>query len=250
MNISLTSKKDKKMHSLLKTIPTPEFQLKSDPKIPFVTHKIWLDLHELSENDLQHYLQWIVSCSVFGTSQKWAHYQWVINKDMLPDMLKNFAHPAIKIMEIDKDLPQKMVCSEFYQEAVNSQNFKLASNIARLELLNQFGGVYLEKACNSLKNAEKFNQEHHFYGAVDPESNLISNAVIGSCANHPVIQNALELIQRNMHEETAPEFLNNIEDESIRDDLITGAGVMTTAVVLSASNTGFDDTILPLDLFL
>ncbi len=238
------------MRNLATSITNEEPHSKAEGKIPFVTHKIWLNLHELSENDLQQYLQWIVSCSVFEAHQKWTHYQWVMKKDTLPDMLKSFAHPSIKVMEIEKDVIDKMACSESYQDAINDKNFKIASNIARLELLNQFGGVYLDKACNSLESVEKLNKDYDFYGTVDSESNLISNTVIASRAQHPIIQNALELVHRNMHTETAPEFLDNIEDESIRDDLITGAGVMTTAVILSASKDNLNDTILPLDLFL
>ena len=75
-----------------------------------------------------------------------------------------------------------------YDYYVGRQNYAAAGDVVRAEVLERFGGVYLDAdliCVNSIEN-EPFMQRDFF--AVPELNGRMNNAVIGSVAGHPIIQ--------------------------------------------------------------
>lgn len=116
---------------------------------------------------------------------------------------------------------------DLFEESVN---FGEKSDIARLEILNQFGGVYVDTDVECLQ-PEIFDELHHsfdFYIGFDPlehgftyKFNMLKfcNAVIGSIPGHPLLHDLVINLKANYRayqtcctaiQKTGPSYLTRI----------------------------------------
>ncbi|HXF90967.1 MAG TPA: glycosyltransferase [Candidatus Nitrosotenuis sp.] len=219
--------------------------LDNKERVPLITHKIWLTNPNKPVNMPEHYIKWLENSIKYNSGEDgWVHYLWVQDKNLLPDVVKRINHPAIKIMEVGKDMPEEMVCNAAYEEALKANKFGMASDVLRMELLNQMGGIYLDTDYEVFQSMKGLNTMYDFYCAIEPMSNFICNAIVAAAPHHPVIQKALELIKRNSNPETVPAYIAPSES-GFRTILVTGPGMITAAVSLAAGQDGYRDMVFP-----
>lgn len=103
----------------------------------------------------------------------------------------------------------------------SATNWGMKSDILRCEILNQFGGVYVDVDFECLKPLDDLHYLYDFYCGIIPEidNSIVANGVIGSRPGHPIIRSCLEnwrcisSFATNIPEEimalTGPYFLTN-----------------------------------------
>jgi len=106
-----------------------------------------------------------------------------------------------------------MINKELYQ---NTKNWAMKADILRLELLYQFGGLYVDTDFECLKSFDILHQSHDFYCGLS-SIGVINNALIGSCPKHPIIEMCIQKLKaRNPHAKgdpavcTGPHFMQKI----------------------------------------
>lgn len=78
------------------------------------------------------------------------------------------------------------------------------SDILRPEILDQFGGTYLDTDVKTIKSFKKLHRHYGFYAGFGPITNhgglFINNGVIGSRPKHPILKRYIQLIRECQHE--------------------------------------------------
>lgn len=215
-------------------------------KIPCITHKIWVTSDENPIEMPQYYIRWYEnSIKHNSTDEGWLHYIWIENKNKLPEFAKKLeGHPSIKIMELDKDLPEALITGDTYRQAIKKKQFGKASDILRLEILNQYGGWYLDTDIELYQSLKPYGKVYDMVVALEPMSILIGNALVAARPSHPVILKSLELINRNFSDD-APAYVKNNADEGWKTIVETGPAMLNIAFGKSAGNIGETDIVIP-----
>lgn len=118
------------------------------------------------------------------------------------------------------------------------KNMGARADILRIELLYQYGGVYVDADFELLKSEffDALNTSYDFYCGLSPldqETLVINNALIGSIAQHPVIAACREgLAKKGCYKKGTFDIVNN------------GPGLLTK-MILTHAGKGYRDIILP-----
>lgn len=101
----------------------------------------------------------------------------------------------------EKELAQlNMHNRNLYEKSIN---YGEKSDIARYEILYQFGGVYVDTDYECLKSLEPFHCAYDFYIGIQPlDTNAVQLGIglIGVAPHHPLIKVALDGLHKQMHE--------------------------------------------------
>lgn len=85
---------------------------------------------------------------------------------------------------------------EAFEESLAIQEYGLASDIARLEILSKLGGVYVDIDYICVKSVSEIHQNVQFYcGASNTGCIEINNGIIGSKRYHPLIMHMKQKIK-------------------------------------------------------
>lgn len=117
--------------------------LRTPSSIPKISHKLWItgsgdQAADMPEQIYEPYEQFLNDFS------DWTHILWVMNKNELPDRMRSIheKYQNVSIREID-ELPffrGNQVFKYFY----NNSYYCFASNIARFNVLYEYGGLYTD----------------------------------------------------------------------------------------------------------
>lgn len=87
---------------------------------------------------------------------------------------------------------------------LRSTNYGEKSDILRAELLDRFGGLYVDIDCECIQPFEKLHEQYDFYAGIEPPHQgdytsqaphlVISDAIVGAASNHPIIKEWKRLI--------------------------------------------------------
>ena len=171
-------------------------------EIPKIIHQIWLGTEETRP------VQWMDTWKNKNTVE----YQYV-----LWDSKK-----------IDNDLVWTKDMRKIY-EMENEPRGR--SNIARLLILHQYGGIFIDEDAIYLTQNNKDltrlidkarNQQSNFFAAKEPNQNYLSNSVMGSTAGNPVLSFMLNKLE---------ELVEGYKEvrEKMSADLVNGNGLLTKA---------------------
>lgn len=238
--------------------------LQEEPKIPLITHHIWLTNPAKPSDMFDRYVKWMENTAKFNkTKDGWKHFLWIQSKDLLPEFVERISqNPDITIMEIDENFKQEMTNRTEYEDALSRLKFGMSSDILRLEILKKYGGIYLDTDYEAFQSFKGINTMYNFYAGLEPVSNYICNAIIGASPNHPVILKMIELIKKNYNQETRAGYMIKKDPktkEPLRDPnnptrlledggttiYVTGPYVITLATTLAAGQEGMTDIIFP-----
>lgn len=125
----------------------------------------------------------------------------------------------------------------------HSKNFGQKSDILRYEILNQFGGVYLDVDIECMRSFDDLNENFDFYAALEPlwpntrTCLSVGNCVIASVPDHPILQHCINKMRKT--------FFVNHKDRLLNVVISTGPVFFTKACYAKASKSTYKDIILP-----
>lgn len=131
-----------------------------------------------------------------------------------------------------------LINQKSYDEAAG--DYPKQADIARIEILYRFGGVYVDTDCQCLKPEwfDYLNRCYDFYAGIQPLNTTIfvlANTVMACAPHHPVMKAYLERCA-------------NI-DQKTPTHISTGPIAFTKAFWQSADQPGFTDIVLPPTFF-
>ncbi|MCE5294224.1 MAG: hypothetical protein LLF94_06380 [Chlamydiales bacterium] len=163
----------------------------NEPKIPKIIHQIWL-----GPKPIPHYY-WGYRDSWKKCNPDWEYVFWTDKE----------------VEEFDFEL------KDLYNR---TPNWGEKSDILRAELLDRFGGLYVDTDFECLKGFSELNLKYDFYAGLesphDGDSSssaphiTISDALIGSTPNHPIIKKWKKLIRSRWdeYEQKYPDGLKRV----------------------------------------
>ncbi len=85
--------------------------------------------------------------------------------------------------------------TRYIKECIEAKRWAKAADYLRIHYLNKYGGVYLDSDVKVLKPFYDLLQDKMFVG--EEENGFVSNAIIGSIPEHPILQDYLGKVERN-----------------------------------------------------
>lgn len=233
-------------NSLEKTFFSKELSKETEGvQIPAITHTLWFTSDDNPTEFPERYLYWLKkSIEACPASQGFTHYFWMHDKSKLPLTVKALAKLNVTVRE-SRELGEFRL-KALYDYEFQNKRFGRLSDIFRLVVLDQFGGVYKDTDYRIHQSLLPLLHNYHFVAGREPMSSFICNALVAACPGHPVIKKTMELIQRNYDLERSPRYIKNIKDEDgFKTILLTGPGVFLTGVAHGLDQEGYKDIILP-----
>ncbi len=156
-------------------------------RIPKIIHQIWIG-SEFPEKYKKFQKSWLDNHS------NWQYRLWT-----------------------DKDIESfKMKNKELFDKA---ENYGEKADIWRYEILERFGGLYVDTDFECFKPFDVLHHLYDFYAGIEPMEVKyagISNALIGSKAHHPILQKCIEKLPHSFKKyphtqvKTGPLFLTRV----------------------------------------
>lgn len=159
------------------------------PIIPKVIHFIWLGDERMPKN-----------------------YEYYV------EIWKKF-HPnwQIKIWHEEDFKKENFSNYDLYSKA---ETYAERADIMRYEILNRYGGLYVDTDIECFANFDEFHHKYDFYVNLEPpvitKGNIqIVNSMIGSVPNHPILVSALDKIRNEWNNNSAL-FFNNFANYPLK----------------------------------
>jgi inositol phosphorylceramide mannosyltransferase catalytic subunit len=146
-------------------------------KIPRIIHQIWLG-SPLPEAFIALQQTWIT----YHMGRNWLYKLWT-----------------------DEDIAQLGLYNQEFYDATD--NYGVKSDIARFEILYQFGGVYIDMDYECLAPLDELHDKYDFYTALQPLDTMfvqLGSALIGSHPGHPILKHCIETVKSDWHHKGAP----------------------------------------------
>lgn len=177
------------------------------PRIPLVSHTIWLTDPENPKELTTQYLNWYqasVQCNL--KENGWRHFFWIQDKGLLPETMKNL-DSDVEVKLISRDLPDDFHLKNHFYRELGKKKYGKASDVLRCVILNYYGGVYRDVDLIFLKPLTALNYGYDLYVGMEHHCGYPGNALIASRAGHPVITKMLEILDRNFDPKRAPKYI-------------------------------------------
>lgn len=147
-------------------------------------------------------------------------------------------HPDWKyILWTDKDIEKlNLVNKKMY---MTSSNYGEKSDIARVEILYRFGGLYIDTDFECLKSFDVLHHCCEFYAGLDEGPTAAFNGLIGSRKHHPLLKAYIENMKREAHE-------NDTTDEI---EIRTGPHYFTKILVQHLADNNTNVVLFPTTFF-
>lgn len=226
----------------------------SDVRIPLITHTIWLtDRLNPTQFPVEFANYLLESVAVMPAAEGWVHNLWILNSAFMQGTIAGLAGTGIQVRELyaDAECTQLTGCGEFpyrkmFEDALGAKKYGMASDIARLVILLNEGGIYKDTDYRFGQSPIVLNCLYDSYYGLEPQSVYLGNALMAAKPNHPITRKALELIDRNSDPSRKPGYLKECDGEMAwKTIIISGPGLTTLAHHLAAGTEGNRDIVLP-----
>lgn len=181
-----------------------QFTTEGPYKIPNEIHLIWLGPRPFPSESVENIRTWIAH------HPEWTFHLW--SDRPRPPPVKGI------IVHEEKEFPLKRLKKLFYE----STNWGQKSDLLRYEILSQRGGIYIDHDANSLRSFDGLHRGYDFYTCLEVPHTRVGGrsitsgiGIIGSCKNHPIIEECIEDILAHW-EETVENFPTS-SPEALRD---------------------------------
>lgn len=175
-----------------------------DYKIPVISHVIYFS-NEDSPIPIKEYHQamMINSASILSKENgNFKHYFWTTNINLLPENVQKI--PGLEIHMVS-ELSEHMLYPVLLNilDRANKERgyFAQASDIARILVLQKYGGIYHDNDYEILSSKiVGYFRAFNFFGTKEflKKDSFIANCVMAGAANHPIFNSAVHLIARNL----------------------------------------------------
>ncbi|MBA3954451.1 hypothetical protein H0X48_03985 [Candidatus Dependentiae bacterium] len=205
-------------------LDSPEKAIKPDKvtRIPKKLHQIWIGPKPVPEEYKKYQAAWR------SLHPNWQYKLWT-NADVI-----NFpwSNPQIKAV------------------FTKATNYATKADILRIEILNAFGGVYVDLDTEPLEPLDSLTHTFDFFGLLygpDKGTLVVDVFFLGATAGHPIIQETLKNIVR--FADNPPNLSHLTKDKNFASIVTHAVMPLTHAVWQKADKTGKRDIILPLIYF-
>ena len=217
-------------------------------KIPPHTHTMWFT-HPDNPCEFPYVEDLKRTTKACPKEQGFKHFLWVLDKTIMPKTVANLKGSDVEVMEMSEfgHYPLK----NFVEEAVHKKRkMGMATDAFRAVLLKERGGIYMDSDFEALQSIAPWL---HYYDGVfnlEPMSSFVGNAFFMVTPHHPVMEQYVEIIERNISPRS-PKYIKDvmIEDPVYATISITGPGALTEAVATKIGLHGRKDIVLPHPFF-
>ncbi len=157
-------------------------------KIPKILHWVWIGSKPFPRESVDYVRSWV------GKHPDWTCYLWTDRPRPLP-------HSQLKIRMVNELKWSDPKLREHYE---NSDNFGEKSDLLRLEIIDQEGGVYVDHDVKCLKAFDPFHHAFDLYCGMEMpyktslESSIFpTNNTLGARAGHPILKRCKEWLVEN-----------------------------------------------------
>jgi len=161
-------------------------EIAREDKIPKIIHFIWIGPKPFPRESIENVRSWIAK-----------HPDWKVK--FWTDRERPLPHPEMELCKIREFPFQKL--ESFYH---NSDNFGEKSDLMRLEILYQQGGVYVDHDVQCFKNFASLHQSYDLFCGLEvpyptslSSSVLPTNNILGARAGHPILAKSMEWLVEN-----------------------------------------------------
>ncbi len=198
------------------------------PKIPLIVHQIWF-----GEQMPKVYDDW--HQKLHKLHPGWTFVRWTEKK-------------------LKDAFPQDLYNQKMFDCAKKTNSYAKMSDIARYEILNKYGGLYLDYDVTCLRSFNFSHYAYDFYAGMEDfwSSCYCCNAVIGARKGHPIIQACIENIKQ--YENKKPNLQNwphrsPAEKEIFITLITTGPKMFTQSIWQAVDCKNNVDIIFPPEVF-
>ncbi|MGB5941993.1 MAG: glycosyltransferase [Leeuwenhoekiella sp.] len=179
----------------------------SENKIPKKIHQIWIG-SEVPKS----YENWRSSWKKYHPD--WEYFLWTESE--------------IRSLKLD--------LQDIYD---NSHNFGVKSDVLRYEILNKYGGLYVDTDFECIKEFDHLQEGLDFYaGLMNGSDAHLCNALIASIPGHPIMKKMLEAIKKPIVTHNSDEILNT-----------TGPGAFTKVFFENYQSGNLVNVAFPITFF-
>ena len=123
---------------------------------------------------------------------------------------------------------------ERVKQTTSRYRFAEMADIIRYEVLNNYGGTYLDTDSKNFEHLGKLHNNYDFYAGLEPHDfpSYVGNSIIGSTANSAILKKCIELISKGWEVVS-----NNIEIGPVER---TGPALLTHAILSTPLHTAYE----------
>jgi hypothetical protein len=181
---------------------------------------------------------------------KWRHIIWTNNKTIMPEIFH--AIPNIEIRHISEFKDHALyedLLSFICSAPIDKGHFSTASDIARLMMLEKFGGIYmdLDYELYQYQTLIQLMRTNNFItGIVVSRGSFFeaNNSMIASKPEHIILKTSMQMIQRNLHSKNKPAYIL-YPCSKFLSHLSTSSPINFTVAIYKALDTQ-TDILLPI----
>ncbi len=214
-------------------------------KIPPILHVIWFtsadNPREISQHNIDKILNNAEMLQLNG--QPWKLILWTNDHTLIPNTTEQLKEFEVK--HFDEVTFSNPVIRQNLVKAIKAKDYGIASDHLRYPVLKEYGGLYTDVDQKFFGSLDKFMKTYHLFSNLEAaEFNFISNGVVAAVPNHPIIDKALEAIERNMViQENTPNYAKypcNLFEKSV---LASGPGMWSATFYNNAHQKGMKDIV-------
>jgi ankyrin repeat protein len=221
-------------------------------KIPHITHQIYFTSKDNPKeiDDLSLGKMILSAKRLNEVDANWKHYIWTNNLSIIPESFTNITNVEIKNIDEVQDSEQHNLLQRMFKESeIDKTLFAKISDLFRYIALNKFGGIYFDLDYEIYRAAELLKLVKAFDSIggkeLDKDLSAIGNSFIASAANHHILNEALNLLSRNLNQNIdRPDYVKYPCSNWHKTWFDSGPALISSAVYRAANN-GTLDVILP-----
>ncbi len=194
---------------LYTSYPSDDHCRKDRPCIPKIIHQIWIGPRPFPER----YKAWQ---KTWQSLEGWTYKLWT------DEDLKSF----------------RLINQRLFDE---EKNYGARADILRIEILNRFGGLYVDTdfECLNLEAFDILNSCYDFYCGIIPidcKALLLNNAIIASVPGHPILEGIIDNLQS---------IYDEVEQGKTGQVIIRKGPGLLSRMFVKYANKGYRDIALP-----
>jgi mannosyltransferase OCH1-like enzyme len=220
----------------------------SELKIPSITHQIYFTANG-SLNDFYIEKMKANFAKLNQLSDNWQHNLWSNKLDIFPEDLRQIKGVKLRDISELKNHEIYPILSEAIAKGSDLKAyFAESADLARIMILQQFGGIYNDMDYEIYNPAPlfEFMKRFNFIGAreqINSES-YYANSFLATSSNHPILNEMVRRIYKNYNKQDLSDYIKYPCTEN--DRLYFNGPPLVTIAYLNKNNIeGNNDVILP-----
>ena len=219
-------------------------------KIPHISHHIWFTNHffpremSLKDQETTLYKVWKLNLE----DGDWKHVLWVSNKNVIPDTVRFAEQNNILVREITDfvDFSYSFRFHVLINQLLSKNEFGQATDIWRVIVTKRMGGFYSDNDYTMFTSIDYLTKIYDaFFGFDDHHERYTGNAIIATSPEHPVLNNAFEILVRNSFHDLRPDYVKYPCSSFAKTITTTGPTVLSLSAHRAMNQDGYTDVIFP-----